>query len=284
MSPALLIFISSTLVGIGAVEIASALAIGGTWVAHWRFADLLAQAEALRYPSRRQIMFGLGVWGAILALLAAWLCRDPVIWPSLLGVLVLAYYMPKWVLVYLLNRRRMLLRDQLVTACIALANTARAGVTLPRGLQDVSRETPMPLRAELREIVHAFLLGRTVHEAVGDVQKRLRIDTFDIFTAILLVCHERGGNLAIALDSLAHSLQENQRLERNLASETAIGRASLWVIGLVPVGFLGMYFLFDPFSTGLLFRSAIGQIFLVASGVLTFISVRWALWILNLEG
>ena len=284
MSPALLIFISSTLVGIGAVEIASALAISGTWVAHWRFADLLAQAQALRYPTRRQIMCGLGVWGAVLALLAAWPCRDPVIWPSLLGVLALVYYIPKWVLVYLLNRRRMLLRDQLVTACIALANTARAGVTLPRGLQDVSRETPMPLRAELREIVHAFLLGRTVHEAVGDVQKRLRIDTFDIFTAILLVCHERGGNLAIALDSLAHSLQENQRLERKLASETAIGRASLWVIGLVPVGFLGMYFLFDPFSTGLLFRSAIGQIFLVASGVLTFISVRWALWILNLEG
>ena len=158
-------------------------------------------------------MCGLGVWGAVLALLAAWPCRDPVIWPSLLGVLALVYYIPKWVLVYLLNRRRMLLRDQLVTACIALANTARAGVTLPRGLQDVSRETPMPLRAELREIVHAFLLGRTVHEAVGDVQKRLRIDTFDIFTAILLVCHERGGNLAIALDSLAHSLQENQRLE-----------------------------------------------------------------------
>jgi tight adherence protein B len=280
---ALALLLSSALAGMGAAWLAPLLAKAGGDVARWWVGDLLRQAEALGYPTRRQIVVGLWGWGGALALSAAWLWRDPVVAPSVAALSALLFYAPRWTMAYVLGKRRRLLRDQFVAACRSLANAARAGMSLHLGLDEVARETPQPLGAELERVVHALRLGRTVHDAVSDVQERLQLDTFDIFAAIVLVCHKKGGKLPEALDALARSLEENQRIERKLASETASGRASLVVICVSPLAFLGLYFLIDPFGNGLLFRSLVGQACLLVSGAMTYLSVRWALAILALE-
>ncbi len=62
--------------------------------------------------------------------------------PVAIAAVYLVYVAPRIILDLMIRRRRALLRDQMVTATIALANTSRAGLSLAQGLETVGKETP----------------------------------------------------------------------------------------------------------------------------------------------
>jgi tight adherence protein B len=183
-----------------------------------------------------------------------------------------------------LSKRRTLLRDQMVAACQGLSNAARAGLSLPQGMEAVSLETPEPLSHELRRIVGEYQRGRTLTDAMQDTQKRLRLESFTLFCSAILVCLDRGGRITEALDRIATSLQENQRLRRKLDADTASGRKVVLILGAFPFVFLGGFYLFDPDGTNLIFRTLLGQFVLVIVGVLDVLGVLWARKIMKLDG
>ncbi len=74
------------------------------------------------------------------------------------------YIAPGHVLNFLIERRRMLLRDQLVPAIQGLANAAQAGLTLHQGLIEIERDTPRPLADEFRRILSDFHRGRPLRK------------------------------------------------------------------------------------------------------------------------
>lgn len=196
----------------------------------------------------------------------------------------LVYQAPRFLLRRRIGHRRVLLRDQMVSSCVGLANAARAGLALPQGLEAITPETPEPLAAEFRRLNREFQHGRAFADGLRDTQKRLNFDSFTLFTAALLVCMERGGKITEALERIAHSLQENQRLERKLESDTGSGRKVVFILACCPVGFLLMFAFLDPEGTALLFHMPLGQAILLIVAALTYGSVRWARRILKLDG
>jgi len=248
----------------------------------WHLSDLTARMRDLNMNTAALPGY-LRAWaGALVGTAAVGLALG---YPALtLPVLVLIYRAPRAFVGGLIVRRRILIRDQLVAGCVALANATRAGLALAQGIESVLPETPAPLRDELGRINREVNGGRPLAAALRDAQQRLGLDSFTLFSSALLVCLERGGKVTEALDRISKSLAENQRLERKLEADTASGNLVVKILALCPVGFLCLFGLMDPAGTSLLFTTVPGQVVLLVAAGLTFIAVKWAQAILDVGG
>lgn len=223
------------------------------------------------------------LWGVALVAGPAvlWVVAEQPLMAVLAAFLI--YRAPKAIVRGRIQRQRTALRDQLVSACTNLANTARAGLALPAGFESVGNEAPHPLSAELRRVVFDFKGGRPFADTLRESQHRLNLESYTLLTAALLVCLDRGGKVTEALDRIGHSLQENQRLERKREADTATGRRTVSILALAPFGFLAMFGSFFGEGTKLLFTTLVGQIVLCIVAVLDYVSVIWARSILGLD-
>lgn len=203
--------------------------------------------------------------------------------PVAAGLLALVWIAPRYMLDDMIAKRRIVLRDQLVRAVVGLANAARAGVSLPQGLEIVAADTPEPLAAELRRIVSDYQAGRPLPTTLRETAERLSLEPFSIFVNSILVCLERGGKVTFALERIAEGLQELQRLERKLEADTANGRRVALLMGLFPLFFLAGFTMLDPQSMGYLYTTFVGQLVLLGVGALVFFSVLWCKKIMSLD-
>ncbi len=250
-------------------------------VAQRYLASILPALRALSLDGAH-IQRYLRFWGLALCVTASGLLLLGM-YPLIPLALYLVYVAPKLILQSLIARRRSLLRDQMVGGTVALANTARAGLSLAQGLKSVAAESPQPLRSELERVVLQNQLGRTLADAINDTKESLQVDSFTLFAAAIRTCLERGGRITEALERLSRSLQENQRIERKLESETASSRKVIRILAVFPLFFLILFSIIYPAGTLELFKTNLGQAMLAGVGVLLYTSLRWSNKILNVD-
>lgn len=276
------ILISSSLI-FAAVFLAVGSA-GSVWdeVSRRYVADITPMLDSLSID-RTQLSRYLRYWGLSLVavfILVAFIFGMP---PVAIAAVYLVYVAPRITLDFMIRKRRSLLRDQLVAATVALANTSRAGLSLSQGLETVANETPEPLAAELRRIVRQYRRGRPLAEAIRAAKERLKIDSFTLFSTALLVSLERGGRITETLERISRSLQEIQRIERKLEVDTASGKKVVYILTGFPLFFLGLSYVINPEGTASVFQSLLGQVILLVVIVLSYFSFRWSQRILAIE-
>lgn len=252
------------------------------WIAGRYVVDLTETITALDIDRSKLPMY-LRLWG--FAILGSFLLFTFVLQmlPIALAVSYFIYISPRLFLHWEIVTRKSLLRDQLVGATVALANTTRAGLSLAQGFESVGRETPTPLQNELQRIVTEFQRGLPLSDAIRNTKERLRIDSFTLFSAAILTNLERGGRVTEALERISTSLQENQRLERKMEAETASGKRVVVILSLFPFLFLLLYLLIYPSGTMQVLTSWTGQLILVVVFVLVYVSARWSYRILSIN-
>lgn len=237
--------------------------------------DLRTRMEELGLPTTSLDVIMRWAWTSIIAVfLLVWIVfRMPPV------ACVLAFVMFSLIrpgLALWARRRQTLLRDQLVGVARALANQVRAGVALPQGFAAAARQSPEPLGTELRKSVAEYQRGAPLAQMLTDLKNRLQFESMILFCTALSVCHERGGNLSFALDQICYSLEEQQRVERKLDSDTASGQMLVGLMGVFPLGFLLLFYMLDPESTELMFTTLGGQLVLCAVCGIVYASMRWA--------
>ena len=203
--------------------------------------------------------------------------------PIALAVVMLLLIAPRWILKFIIARRQKLLRDQLVGGTISLANACRAGLSLAQGLETVGSEVPKPLAHELQRIVNEYQHGRSLAEAITSTKERLNLDSFTLFASAICVSLGRGGRITESLERIGQTLQENQRVERKLESETASGRKVVLLLAFFPFVFLAGFYIVHPEGTALVFQSLIGQFVLLVVIGLVVASAWWSNRILSIE-
>lgn len=199
------------------------------------------------------------------------------------GIAFIVFVAPRFLLDQMIEKRQQKLRDQLVRASVGVANACRAGLSLPQSIEKVATETPKPLVDELTRIVRYHKGGSRIQDALMEVQKRLNLEAFTVFSSSAIVSLEQGGNVSFALERISEGLQEMQRLERKLEADTASGRKLALLLSLFPVGFLGLFTLMDPVSMNLLYTTLIGNLILCLVGFIVFISFKWCMAILDID-
>ena len=77
-----------------------------------------------------------------------------------------------------------------------------------------------------------------------------------------------GGNLSEILDRIARTMQERNRIQRQINTLTAQGRLSALIVGLMPFFLLVVLQIIDPGTVAPLFNTLIGQIILFTACLL----------------
>jgi len=203
--------------------------------------------------------------------------------PVAIGLAYLVFIAPRFIMKWMVETRRILLRDQMVQATVAMANSARAGLSQAQGLELVAQESADPLAKEFKRIVHDYHAGRPMADALTETQTRLKLESFDVFCSVVLLCMERGGKVSDALERISQSLMERQRLERKLEADTASGRRMALLLGAFPIVFLAGFTVLDPAMMSYMYTTLAGQLVLLLCGVMVYISVRWCMSILAID-
>ncbi|QDU97685.1 type II secretion system F family protein [Lignipirellula cremea] len=198
-------------------------------------------------------------------------------------VALLLAIVPRTLLQGRIARRRALLRNQLAAACTGLASSARAGMSLPQALTAVAQDSPEPIKSELWRICRDYRGGVPLPEAIGRASERLELDTFSIFAISLITCLENGGKITDMLDKISRNINEVQRLERRMLSETAAARRVVWVLAIFPFVFLAVMGVLHSSGTALMFTTIVGQCLLVTAIIFIGLSILWSRSILSLE-
>lgn len=126
-----------------------------------------------------------------------------------------------------------------------VVNGLRAGFSTLQALEAVGRELPSPIADEFRRVVQEMQLGIPMEEALDHLLRRISSEDLDLVITAINVQREVGGNLAEILDVISFTIRERVRIKGEIAALTAQGRATAWVIAMLPLALVGMLFIFN---------------------------------------
>lgn len=139
----------------------------------------------------------------------------------------------------LASRRGWFLRtfnQQLPEVAWILGNAMRAGLTVQQGLEIVASEVPHPTRTVCAQVVAELNLNHPLAEALEDLQSRLSASReLRLLVLTILIQHRSGGNLARALEALAHTLAERKGVNEEVQSSTAGARSTAVILPFMPI-------------------------------------------------
>jgi len=126
-----------------------------------------------------------------------------------------------------------------------VVNGLRAGFSTLQALEAVSRELPPPICDEFRRVVQEMQLGLSMDDALDHLLRRIKSPDLDLCITAINVQREVGGNLAEILDVISFTIRERVRIKGEISALTAQGRATAWVISLMPIVLVLLLFLIN---------------------------------------
>lgn len=182
-----------------------------------------------------------------------------------LGLLLaagLGYYAPYYHSRKKVRKRNRKFIDQFPDALDMIVRSVRSGFPLSVALQMLAENSEQPVKAEFRQVVDDIALGRSMQQALARLATRINEPDIRFFVVVLTVQQETGGNLAEIISNLSNIIRKRKQLRHKIHAMTSEGRATAWVLGLLPVAvFTALWFLqpgyLEPF-----FSDPTGNIFL----------------------
>ena len=242
-----------------------------------RVEDKLEQADLPLRPPEAIFFYVIGV---ILIIIASFLLF------GIGGGIILTAMAALFPWLFLEMRRKKRLKkfeNQLPDTLGLLAGSMRAGFSFAQGLEAVAEEASEPSRRELQRVFAESRLGRPIEDAMEDSANRMQ--SVDLMWAVMAIRIQRevGGNLAELLDTVANTMTQRERLRREIASLTAEGRMSAWVLGIFPPAFGVVLYVIQPDYMSALFSEAIGIIALGVSAVMACAGFFWLRKMMKIE-
>ena len=172
---------------------------------------------------------------------------------------------------YLRNRghkRRNTVADQLPDVLTLLVGALRSGYGLSQALAVVSEQAPQPSRDEYIRVLQAVELGLPLQQAMTDMGDRLQSDDVDLFVSVVNIQFELGGNLAQTLDTIADTIRERIRLQREIRTQTAQQQLSGYVLVALPVFLAVGLTMMNPGFMAPLFEPGLSRYMLIGMVIL----------------
>jgi tight adherence protein B len=157
-------------------------------------------------------------------------------------------------------RRTRKLSEQLPDALDMMARSLRAGHALTSAFKMVATELPPPISLEFARAFEEQNLGVPFERAVVQMTKRTPKNLeLKLFAVSVILQKETGGNLVEIVEKLAETIRQRYRFYGKLATLTAEGRMSSYVLGALPILTAGFMALGNPHYLSLLVTSKVGQ-------------------------
>lgn len=210
--------------------------------------------------------------GALVALALGLLAGGPMVGVMLAGLAVAAAVVAVTVRS---DRRKAAFAEQLDDILALLASNLRAGHSLPQALDSLTGDIEEPASSEIIRAVTQVRVGRDLTEALSDVAERMDSDDFRWITQAIAIHRQVGGNLAEVLDTVANTIRERGQVRRQVASLSAEGRLSAYVLIALPFFVVLFLSLVNPGYLAVFTATAIGWAMLAVAAVLLVVGIFW---------
>lgn len=194
----------------------------------------------------------------------------------LIGVIIGAY-IPRFIIVRKKKQRLQRFNDYLAEMISSIIGALKAGFSFPQALQNVRNEAPSPVKEELDELLKEMQYGATAEEALNRMKERVPSDDLDLMIQAIIIQRQVGGNLAIVLEKIVHTIRERIKIQGQIKTLTAQGRLSGVVVGALPFGLGALLYVVNPEYISVLFHHPVGIFLLIIAGIsmiLGFIFIR----------
>lgn len=177
---------------------------------------------------------------------------------------------------------RQLFQDQFPSVLDRLADSLQAGFSLPQAIEFVVPNLSQPSSSEMAQISSQIQIGFTVDQALEELYQRRSNEDVRLLVEGLTLQRQVGGNMAEMMREMAEMVRKRVELGNEVRTMTAQGRLSAIVIALlVPVS-LGLLSMF-PGYTDVLFYTNIGNLVLIAAGILELIGAAIVIRLIRIE-
>lgn len=173
---------------------------------------------------------------------------------------------PKFVINYKKRQRINQFNDHLAEMISSIVSALRAGFSFPQAIQNVRNESPSPVKEELEQLIKEMQYGSSVEEALNRMKERVPSDDLDLMIQAIVIQRQVGGNLAVVLEKIVHTIRERIKIQGQIKTLTAQGKMSGLVVGLLPIGLAGMLFLINPEYISVLFTHPVGIGLMIVAG------------------
>lgn len=169
---------------------------------------------------------------------------------------VAGLFLPRMYVGYLQGRRLSTFDNQLGDMLNLVVNGLRAGFSVMQALEAVGKELPAPISVEFKRVVQEMQLGIPMEQALSNMTRRIPSKDLDFVVTAINVQREVGGNLAEILDTITYTIRERVRIKGEIATLTAQGMITGYVISFLPIGLAGFLFIanraymIQPFQPG----------------------------------
>lgn len=161
-----------------------------------------------------------------------------------------------------ISRKRVEFEKQLEGSLQVLANGVRSGFSFQQALNNLSKDMPDPLGAEFRAANREVRLGIDVETAFSKIAQRMDSEDVRILTAAIVIQQQVGGSLSTILDAISGTIRDRLNMKALVRTLTAQGRISGLIIGIIPIGLLGIISIVNPGYTEIFFTTTYGHILL----------------------
>ena len=186
-----------------------------------------------------------------------------------------ALALPRLILARLARRRQDRLRAELPDALDMLANSIRAGLTLPQALARNLRRFPERIGAEFARILCDTRLGYSIGTAFDNFGERLPIPEVRMVVIASKIGVSHGGNLAESYAMLSALVRDNLAFEDELRAMTTEGRMQALVMSCLPFALLAILFLVRREIVLPLFQTGAGLVTLLVMTAMQALAYVW---------
>ncbi len=190
---------------------------------------------------------------------------------------------PRMIFNILAEKRRAMVSEQLVDALGLLANSVRAGLTLPQAMEILVREMKPPITQEFGRVLQEYRLGTDFDQAMLNMAERIESRDLDILVNAVMVTRKSGGNVGEIFQNIAATIRERIRIEGKVKALSSTGNMQALVMSSMPFGIMLVLWFMQPEYIMQLFGTALG---LLTVGVVTAMVVAaffWIRWIMDID-
>ena len=188
-------------------------------------------------------------------------------WIVALLILTVVAVFPFYLYKSMRKKRLRKIELQLPEALVMVSGSLSSGASLNMALESMLKEQPAPLSQEFMLFMREQRIGVDFDMSLRNMERRIPLQDFIMFTAAMRISREVGGNLGEVLTTLAETLRRKATMEGKIESLTAQGRMQGIVMAGLPILLGVLLYLMEPVAMSKLFSTTIGW------GVLTVIII-----------
>jgi tight adherence protein B len=132
-----------------------------------------------------------------------------------------------------------------------------------------------PLGSDLARIVDRVVAGAGISESIAAWSQQRPLPPVQVVAGALEVAATSGGRAAVALEGLAAGLRDRRDIQEEVLALSSQARLSAAVVGLAPLGSLGVSLLVDGRVVSVLLGTAPGRVCLAAGLGLQVVAGLW---------